>query len=154
MIKIDSRDRAILRLLQEDATLTIQQIADRVGLSPNPCWRRIKALEDGGVIAKRAAIINPKAVGLRLTAFVTIRTAVHSADWLDRFGRAVAEIPEIVECHRMSGDVDYLLKVLVTDMEHYDFVYRKPIAKVDHLSDVSSGFSMEPLKIGTPIEIP
>lgn len=154
MIKIDSRDRAILRLLQEDATLTIQQIADRVGLSPNPCWRRIKALEDGGVIAKRAAIINPKAVGLRLTAFVTIRTAVHSADWLDRFGRAVAEIPEIVECHRMSGDVDYLLKVLVTDMEHYDFVYRKLIAKVDHLSDVSSGFSMEPLKIGTPIEIP
>ena len=154
MTKIDSKDRAILRLLQKDATLTIQQIGEQVGLSPNPCWRRIRVLEESGVIEKRAAIINPKAVGLRLTAFVTIRTAVHSASWLDSFARAVNEIPEIVECHRMSGDVDYLLKVLVTDMEHYDFVYRKLIARIDHLSDVSSGFSMEPLKIGAPIEIP
>jgi len=154
MMKLDPKDKAILRLLQQDATLTIQQIGDQVGLSANPCWRRIRQLEESGVIEGRVAKINPKAVGLRMTAFVSIRTSVHSAAWLERFAMAVRAISEIVECHRMSGDVDYLLKVLVADMDHYDRVYQKLISKVEHLSDVSSAFSMEPLKTDAIIEIP
>jgi Lrp/AsnC family transcriptional regulator len=154
MLKLDSKDRAILRVLQEDATLTIQEVGDRVGLSANPCWRRIRQLEASGVIERRVAIVNARAVGLSLTAFVSIRTAVHSAQWLESFAAAVRAIPEIVECHRMSGDVDYLLKILVADMEHYDRVYRKLIAGVSNLSDVSSAFSMEPLKAASVIEIP
>ncbi|WP_290978588.1 Lrp/AsnC family transcriptional regulator [Ferrovibrio sp.] len=150
---MDSIDRHILGILQEDAALPVQVVAERVGLSPNPCWRRIKQLEAAGVIERRVALVNAAAVGLGVTAFVSIRTNQHNADWLQSFARGVQSIPEIVECHRMSGDIDYLLKVVVRDIQHYDRVYRRLIAAVPGLSDVSSTFSMERLKHGTKLEL-
>ena len=151
--KIDATDRRILALLQDDATLSIQDIADRVGLSSNPCWRRIKQLEAAGVIERRVALVDAAKVGLGVTVFVMIRTGQHNPDWLARFARGVALIPEIVECHRMSGDVDYLLKIIVSDIAHYDRVYQRLIAHVPGLSDVSSTFSMERMKHGTGIDL-
>lgn len=151
--KLDSIDLRILGLLQADSTLPVQDIAQRVGLSANPCWRRIKQMEASGVIERRVALVNPEAVGLGLTAFVMIRTGQHNPDWLAAFARAVALIPEIVECHRMSGDIDYLLKVIVSDIGHYDHVYQRLIALTPGLADVSSTFSMERLKHGTGIEL-
>jgi Lrp/AsnC family transcriptional regulator len=150
---LDAIDRRILDLLQTDATLSLQEVADRVGLSSNPCWRRIKRLQADGIIERQVAIVNPEAVGLGVTAFVAIRTDKHSPEWLGVFARGVQAIPEIIECHRMSGDVDYLLKIVVSDIRHYDRVYQRLIAAVPGLSDVSSAFSMERLKAGTKLEL-
>lgn len=152
-MELDSIDRKILSLLQTDATLSLAMIGERVGLSPNPCWRRIRRLEEAGVIERRVAIVDPVAVGLALTAFVLIKTDKHSREWLDSFANGIRLIPEIVECHRMSGDTDYLLKVVVKDMAHYDRVYQRLIAVVPGLSDVSSSFSMEKIKHGTAIDL-
>lgn len=146
MIELDNIDIEIISILQLDATRSIQDIADSVGLTNNPCWRRIKRLEEKGVIERRVAVINPRAIGLGTTAFVTIRIDSHSGDWLAKFASAIDEIAEIVECHRMTGDVDYLLKIMVRDLEHYDSVYQNLIRKVPGLTDVSSTFSMEQLK--------
>lgn len=133
--------------------MSIQDVAERVGLSANPCWRRIKQMEAAGIIERRVALVNAAAVGLAVTSFVFIRTSRHDPEWLDCFARAVRDIPEIMECHRMSGSVDYLLKCVVSDIDHYDRVYKKLIARVPGLSDVSSGFSMERLKHGTRLEV-
>ena len=152
-VELDSIDKKILGTLQEDATLSIQAISQRVGLSANPCWRRIKRLEDLGVIERRAAIIDPVTVGLSMTAFVTIRTSQHEVGWLESFATAVASIAEILECHRMSGEVDYLLKIVVRDIAHYDNVYQRLIAAVPGLIDVTSTFSMERLKHGTQLDL-
>jgi Lrp/AsnC family transcriptional regulator len=145
-VELDAIDRLILLALQEDATLSMQALADKVGLSANPVWRRIKRLEEEGVIVRRVAVINPDRLGLSLTTFVAIRTSQHEAKWLDTFASAVRRIPEIIECHRMSGDVDYFLKIVVRDMAHYDRVYKALISDVPGLIDVSSTFSMERLK--------
>lgn len=145
-MKIDRLDWHILRLLQLDATLSVQEIAEQVGLSNNPCWRRIKKLEEQGVIERRVAIVSPKAVGLNLVAFVTLRLERHSDEWLSSFADSIDSIPEIVECHRMTGDVDYLLKLALRDLAHYDVVYQTLIGSVPGLKDVSSTFSMEQLK--------
>jgi Lrp/AsnC family transcriptional regulator len=145
-LELDAIDRLILLALQEDATMSMQDMADKVGLSANPVWRRIKRLEESGVIARRVAVVDPVKLGLGLTSFVTIRTSQHDAKWLDIFAKAVRKIPEIVECHRMSGDVDYLLKIIVRDVSHYDKVYKNLVAVVPGLLDVSSTFSMERLK--------
>jgi Lrp/AsnC family transcriptional regulator len=152
-IELDTINKRILGLLQDDATMPIQQIAERVGLSVNPCWRRIKLLEEHGVIERRVALVNAAAVGLGVTAFVSIRTNQHNSKWLESFAKGVQRIPEIVECHRMSGDIDYLLKVVVRDIQHYDRVYRKLIAVVPGLSDVSSTFSMESLKQSVKLDL-
>ncbi|MGL5839889.1 MAG: Lrp/AsnC family transcriptional regulator [Sphingorhabdus sp.] len=152
-IEFDPIDRKILRLLQHDATLAVHEIGHQVGLSTNPCWRRIKRMEDAGVIERRVAILNPATIGLGVTVFVAVRTRTHDAKWLDLFAKGVADIPEIIECHRMSGDTDYLLKVVVSDIAHYDRVYQRLIADVPGLSDVSSAFSMERLKFGTALPI-
>ena len=152
-VKLDALDRRILDIVQEDATLSIQEIADRVGLSANPCWRRIKQMEASGVIQRRVALIDAALVGLGVTSFVMIRTSRHDPEWLAAFAAGVAAIPEIVECHRMSGDIDYLLKVVVRDIAHYDQVYQRLIKLVPNLSDVSSTFSMERLKYGTRIAL-
>lgn len=133
--------------------MPIQQIADQVGLSVNPCWRRIKLLEEAGVIERRVALVNAAKVGLSMTAFVTIRTNQHNQTWLEAFARGVQRIPEIIECHRMSGDIDYLLKIVVRDIAHYDRVYQKLISEVPGLSDVSSTFSMERLKHGVKLDL-
>jgi Lrp/AsnC family transcriptional regulator len=152
-VALDSMDRRLLGIIQEDCTLSVQQLGERVGLSANPCWRRLKRLEAEGVIRKRVALIDPEKVGLGLTAFVTIRTNRHDLAWLESFAAALARIPEIVEAHRMSGDVDYLLKIMVEDIAHYDGVYRRLITAVPGLSDVSSTFSMERLKSGTALDL-
>lgn len=145
-MKLDRLDWHILNLLQLDATLSVQEISEQVGLSNNPCWRRIKKLEEHGVIERRVAVVNPKAVGLDLVAFVTLRLERHNEAWLHSFAECIDAIPEIVECHRMTGDVDYLLKLSLRDLPHYDSVYQTLISSVPGLKDVSSTFSMEQLK--------
>ncbi len=145
-MELDDIDKRILGILQVDATQSIQEIADEVGLTTNPCWRRIKRLEDSGVITGRIATINWAKLGLSMTAFARIHTTQHSKDWLSTFKKSVNQIPEIVECHRMTGEVDYLLKIVVRDLAHYDLVYQRLIKLVPSLSDVSSAFSMELLK--------
>ncbi|WP_296678359.1 Lrp/AsnC family transcriptional regulator [Novosphingobium sp.] len=152
--QIDSLDWAILRELQNDASLPVHAIGERIGLSHNACWRRIKRLEESGVIARRVALLDPEKVGLGTTVFVAIRTNRHDPGWLDAFSRAIASIDEIAECHRMAGDVDYLLKLSVRDIAHYDRIYRKLIAAVPDLADVSSSFSMERMKASTALPRP
>ena len=149
----DKYDLKLLALVQEDATLTVQEMADKVNLSANACWRRIKRLEDEGVIRKRVALLDPVKLGAGVTVFVTIRATEHSDAWLADFASAVARIPEVVEFYRMSGDADYLLKVQVADIAAYDRVYKKLIRSV-RLSDVSSAFAMEEIKHTTAVPLP
>ncbi len=154
MMKLDDLDRKILALLQDDASLPIQQIADRVGLSVNPCWRRIRRMETDGVIRGRVAIVDPEKVGLALTIFVRVKTREHTAAWAEKLAEVIASMDEISECHRIGGDVDYLLKVTVPDIAGYDRVYKELIARVPNLTDVSALFSMERLKSSTRLLIP
>ena len=142
---MDTIDRKILTLLQDDAGITIGEIAERVGLSSTPLWKRIRKMEKSGVIRKKVTLIDQDAVGLKLTGFVSIRTSDHSDAWLAQFGEAVSTIPEIVEVYRMAGEVDYLLKIVAPDMAGYDRIYKRLIDKVK-LSDVSASFSMEIVK--------
>ncbi|XUU61238.1 Lrp/AsnC family transcriptional regulator [Erythrobacter sp. HA6-11] len=153
-LELDDRDWAILDLLQRDASLSVQHIAEEVGLSSNPCWRRIKQMEDAGIIARKVAIVDPAKIGFASTAFVAIRTNRHDPEWLALFADAVAEIEQIMECHRMAGDVDYMLKVRVRDIADYDRVYRKLIARVPGLIDVTTTFSMEEMKASTALPRP
>jgi Lrp/AsnC family transcriptional regulator len=152
--KLDRIDRQILGLLQQDASLPIQRVAEQVGLSVNPCWRRIRLLEAAGVIQGRVAVVDPEKVGLGLTVFVRVKTREHSADWARKLNEVIAANPEILECHRIGGDVDYLLKVVVADMAGYDRTYKELIARLPSLADVSALFSMERLKSATALPIP
>jgi Lrp/AsnC family transcriptional regulator len=152
--QLDSIDWAILAVLQVDAAIPVHEVGERVGLSSNACWRRIKRLEDSGVIARRVALVDPVKLGLATTVFVAIRTQRHDPAWLEAFKRGIALVDEIIECHRMAGDVDYLLKLAVRDIAHYDRIYRKLIAAVPDLADVSSTFSMERLKATTALPRP
>jgi Lrp/AsnC family transcriptional regulator len=154
MESLDSLDRAILSLLQDDAALPLQEIAARVGLSTNPCWRRVKRMEADGVIRGRVALLDPDKVGLKVTVYVRIKTREHNVEWVRRFADAVQSIAEIAECHRIGGDVDYLLKVVVADIAAYDRVYRQLITRVPSLVDVSALFSMERIKSTTKLELP
>lgn len=154
MLELDSIDWAILEVLQHDAALPIQAIGERVGLSTNPCWRRIKRLEEAGVIARRVALLDPDKVGLPTTVFVAIRTRRHDPEWLAAFAAGVGAIPEITECHRMAGEIDYMLKLSVRDIAHYDRIYQRLIAEVPGLNDVSSTFSMEAMKVTTALPRP
>jgi Lrp/AsnC family transcriptional regulator len=151
-VKIDSIDAAILTELQRDASRSIEQIAQVVGLSQNPCWRRIKRLEAEGIIERRVAIVEPSRVGIGVTVFASIRTRHHNDKWLTRFVKGVSSIPEVVEFYRMSGDVDYRLKVLVRDIADYDRIY-KALIRVAELDDVSSSFAMECIKSTTEVPI-
>ena len=153
-LQLDSIDWAILGILQADASLAVHEIGERVGLSSNACWRRIKRLEESGIIARRVALLDPDKLGLATTVFVAIKTQRHDLAWLAAFGTSIAGIAEISECHRMAGDVDYLLKIVVRDIAHYDRIYRKLIAAVPDLADVSSSFSMEKLKATTALPRP
>ncbi|MBA4226986.1 MAG: transcriptional regulator [Hyphomonas sp.] len=152
MENIDDTDRAILRLLQSDASISLESMADRVSISVNTCWRRVKRLEEAGILSRRVALIDPEKVGLAQTVFVAIRTRDHSATWLQRFATAVQSIPEVIEFYRMAGDVDYLLKVQVRSVADYDRVYKALIARVD-LADVSATFAMECLKNTTELPL-
>ena len=143
--ELDRVDREILRLLAADASMSLADIAERVGLTSTPCWKRIRRMEQEGVIRARVAVIDPAKVGLPVSVFVEVETADHSGDWLQRFAEVVAGMPEIVDAWRMSGDVDYLLHVVVPDIAAYDDFYRRMIAAVP-LRNVTSRFSMERLK--------
>ena len=149
---MDKLDRRILDLLQKNGTLTAQEIAERVGLSKVPCWRRIKRLEELGVIKQTVALLDAKALNVGTTVFVMMKTANHSAAWFEKFQKAVREVPEITEIYRMSGEVDYLMRIVVPDIEAYDVVYKKLIATID-LLDVSASFALETIKSTTALPL-
>jgi Lrp/AsnC family transcriptional regulator len=149
---MDAIDRKILALLQQDAETPLATIAERVHLSPTPCWRRIQKLRAAGVIRKQVALCDAAALRVGVTVFVSVRTNQHSQAWLERFAKGVKDIPEVVELYRMSGDVDYLLRVVVPDIAGYDAVYKKLIKVVD-LFDVSSSFAMEQIKYTTALPL-
>jgi len=151
-IVLDAVDRRILALLQEDATVPIAEIAERVGLSQTPCWKRIKRLEREGVIARRVTVLNRERLGLGVTVIVAIKTAHHTAEWLETFADGVAQFPEVVEFYRMSGEIDYLLKVVARDIADFDRIYRK-LTKVAPLHDVSSSFAMQEIKSTTALPL-
>lgn len=142
---MDEIDRSLLAMLQQDATLSIAQMADRVGLSPTPCWKRIQKLEGAGVITRRVALVDPDRVGVGLSVLVSVEAGEHTPDWLGRFSAGVAAMPEIMEAYRMAGDVDYILRVAVADMAEYDSFYKRLIA-VAPMKNVTSRFAMERLK--------
>ena len=149
---MDSIDKKILAIQQVDSTVAVAAIAERVGLSATACWRRIQNLEKSGVIRRRVALLDAKALGVGVTVFVSLKTSKHSQEWLESFAAHVAAIDEIVEFYRMSGDVDYLLKVVVPDIAGFDAVYKRLIAVVD-FSDVSSSFAMEEIKYATALPL-
>lgn len=145
---MDSTDRKILELLQEDANMPIGDIAKLVNLSQTPCWRRIQKLTESGIIRKRVALVDPDKIGLGLTIFVEVESGDHSRDWLENFAGAVVEMPEVMEIYRMAGEVDYLLRITVANMAEFDDFYRRLIASVK-LKNVTSRFAMERVKYTT-----
>jgi Lrp/AsnC family transcriptional regulator len=145
---MDEIDRSLLEILQQNATLSIAQMAERVGLSPTPCWKRIQKLEAAGVINRRVAIVDPDRVGVGLSVLVNIEAGEHTPEWLERFSRGVGALPEIMEAYRMAGDVDYMLRVAVADMAEYDAFYKRLIA-IAPMKNVTSRFAMERLKHST-----
>ena len=151
--ELDSTDRAILRLIQRDAALSLAAIAEAVGLTPTPCWKRIRRMEAAGVITGRATLLDPARVGLPLSVFVSLEIGDHSAGWIEAFARAVSAMPEVLECWRMGGDVDYLLRVAVADMAAYDAFYRRLTAEVPQLRNVTSRFAMERVKSTTALPV-
>ncbi|MSO91242.1 MAG: Lrp/AsnC family transcriptional regulator [Acetobacteraceae bacterium] len=144
-VDLDRVDREILRLITVDASLSLANIAGKVGLTPTPCWKRIRRMEQVGIIQRRVAVLNAAKIGLPVSVFVAVETADHSAAWLEKFHAAVDTMPEIVNAWRMSGDVDYLLHVVVADIAAYDGFYRKLIGTLP-LRNVSSRFAMEHMK--------
>jgi Lrp/AsnC family transcriptional regulator len=149
---MDALDRKILAVIQSDASLSVAEIGQRVGLSSTPCWKRLQRLEADGVILKRVALVSPEKIGLGLTVFVSVETGDHSNEWLRRFADIVSAMPEVMEFHRMAGDVDYMLRVVVPDMQSYDAFYKRLIAAVP-LKNVTSRFAMERIKSTTELPI-
>ena len=142
---MDDIDRSLLEILQQNATLSIAQMAERVGLSPTPCWKRIQKLEATGVITGRVAVVDPDRVGVGLSVLVSIEAGEHTPEWLERFALGVGTMPEVMEAYRMAGDVDYVLGVAVADMAEYDAFYKRLIA-IAPMKNVTSRFAMERLK--------
>ncbi|GAC04785.1 MULTISPECIES: Lrp/AsnC family transcriptional regulator [Paraglaciecola] len=149
---MDRLDKEILRLLQDDATLSVNDIAERIGLSTTPCWRRIQNLEKQGVIKKRVALLDAEKLNLGMTVFVQIKAGQHDINWLSQFAEHAAGIEQIVEFYRMSGEYDYMLKVVVADMKAFDIFYKKLVGGIQ-LSDVTSSFAMEQIKYTTALAI-
>ncbi len=149
---MDKLDRKILELLQRNGNLTAAEVAERVGLSKAPCWRRIKRLEDEGIIKHTVALLDARAMNVGTTVFVTLKTGNHSEAWFEKFVRAVRDIPEVTEIHRMSGDVDYLMRIVVPNIDAYDVVYKRLIAAVE-FQDVSASFALETIKYTTALPL-
>lgn len=149
---MDRYDKQILAILQEDATVPVTEVGDRVGLTSTPCWRRIQKLEEAGIIRKRVALLDANALNAGVTVFVSVRTSQHNLKWIKLFHGLVASIPEVTEFYRMAGDTDYLLRVVVPDIAAYDRVYKKLIQGAE-LADVSSSFSMEQIKYTTALPL-
>ena len=150
---MDAIDRKILTLLQQDASFSVAEIGKRVGLSSTPCWKRMQRLEAEGIVQKRVALVDQDKIGLGVNVFVSIETRDHSQEWLDRFAREVVAMPEVMEFYRMAGDVDYMLRVVVPDIQGYDTFYKRLIATVP-LQNVTSRFAMEKIKSTTALPIP
>lgn len=148
----DETDKRILRHLQQDCTISMDVLADRVSLSRNACWRRIKQMEDRGIIRGRVALVDPAAIGLNLLVLVMIRTNDHAPDWLGRFAAAIRTMPEIIGAHRMTGDLDYVLRVRVADVQDYDRFYQRLIAKIP-IADISASFVMDDIKDTTALPL-
>ncbi|MBI5128169.1 MAG: Lrp/AsnC family transcriptional regulator [Rhodopseudomonas palustris] len=151
--RLDAIDRKILTVLQQDASLSVAEIGDRVGLSSTPCWKRIQRLEADGVITRRVALVDQDKIGLGLSVFVSIESGDHSEAWLKTFADAVSAMPEVIEFYRMAGDVDYMLRVVVADMRAYDIFYKRLIGTVA-LKNVTSRFAMEKIKSVTALPVP
>lgn len=149
---LDAFDRKILAALQPNATLSLAALSEAVGLSQTPCWKRVKRLEADGIISGRVTLLDREKLGIGVTVFVGIRTNQHDENWLSDFARAVSDIPEVVEFYRMSGEVDYLLKIVCSDIADYDRIYRKLIRSAK-LFDVSSSFAMEQIKYTTELPL-
>ena len=149
---MDRIDKKLLSLLQEDADRPLNELAEAVNLTPTPCWKRVQKLQQQGVIRKKVVLCDPVKLNLGLTAFVAVRTTQHNEQWLRKFAAAVQSIPEIVEAYRMSGEIDYMLRIVAPDIQGYDTVYRKLIRAVE-LFDVSSSFAMERIKYSTALPV-
>jgi len=149
---IDDLDRRLLIALQRDATLSLDALAEQLSVSTNTCWRRVKRLEDAGIILRRVSIVDPAALGFNQTVFISVKTRDHSQDWLDRFAKTVSRIPDVVEFYRMAGDVDYLLKVLCRDVSDYDRIYKTLIRETE-FADISATFAMECIKNTTELPL-
>src|SRR5580692_12664523 len=149
---MDEIDRQLLEILQTDATLSIAQMAERVGLSATPCWKRIQKLEARGVITRRVAVVDPDSDGVGLSVLVSVEAGEHTPEWLERFSAGVATMPEVMEVYRMAGDVDYVLRVAVADMAEYDSFYKRLIA-VAPMKNVTSRFAMERIKHTTALPL-
>lgn len=152
MKKFDTADQKILIQLQQDADQPLEALGEKIGLSRNAVWRRIKSLEERGVITRRVALLDPQKLGLGLTVFMLIRTSSHSPNWLEEFAKATSDFPEILGAYRMSGDLDYLIRARVADMAAYDALYQHLIRRVE-MSDVSASFVMEELKETTQLPV-
>ncbi len=149
---LDKIDRKILTLLQKDATMPVAEIGRKVGLSTTPCWRRIQKMEEDGVIQRRVAVLDPAKVNVGVTVFVSVKTNEHNEAWMRKFAGVIDEFPEVVEFYRMSGDVDYLMRVVVPDIGAYDTFYKRLISKIN-LTDVSSAFAMGQIKYTTALPL-
>jgi Lrp/AsnC family transcriptional regulator len=149
---LDVTDRKILQLLQTDAALSVKQIAAQIPLSVTPCWKRIQRLEAEGFIRARVALLDPVKVNAAVTVFVAIKTDRHTREWIERFSRVVSELPEVMEAYRMSGEIDYLLRVAVDSIAAYDRFYKTLIDRIE-LSNVTSSFAMEQMKYTTALPI-
>jgi Lrp/AsnC family transcriptional regulator len=149
---IDDRDRRILDILQDDAGISVTDLAERVALSVSACSRRIQRLEESGYIARRIVVLDRERMGVPTTLFALIKTAHHSDEWTESFRRAISDIPEIVEAHRLTGNYDYILKIVLPRVEHYDVIYKRIVRRIE-LFDVSASISMELMKSGTAIPV-
>lgn len=149
---LDNTDRAILSLLQQNAETSVADIAEKVGLTVTPCWRRIQKLEEKGIISRRVALLQARLLGLTMTVFVQVKAGKHDGKWLAAFAKHAASFDEVVECYRMSGEYDYLLKVLVTDMDCFDHFYKRLVNGIE-FSDVTSSFAMEQIKYTTAVPL-
>jgi Lrp/AsnC family transcriptional regulator len=147
---VDDRDRKILNILQVDASVPIGTLAEAVNLSVSACWRRIKAMEDSGLIAGRVVVVDRRKANVPTTVFVGVRTSRHSMEWLEAFRKAIADIPEIVEAYRLTGEMDYLLRLVVPDVDRYDAVYKLLISRLD-FTDITSFIGMEEMKFTTAV---
>ena len=149
---MDQTDLRILRILQEDSSLPVSDVAKKVGLSASPCWKRIKRMHDEGIIKYQISVLDAERLGFGLTVFINIKTGEHSTNWLKEFSATVTAMPEVVELHRIAGDVDYMLKVIVPDMAAFDAFYKGLIGTAA-LTEVSSYFAMETIKETTALPI-
>ncbi|MCL6414664.1 Lrp/AsnC family transcriptional regulator [Aestuariirhabdus sp. Z084] len=149
---LDDIDMQLLAIIQSDVSLSVEEMAERVGLTKTPCWRRIQKLEKSGVILRKVALLDAEKFDLGVSVFVQVKTSQHSAEWLQSFSSVVASFPEVVEFYRMSGEYDYLLRVVVKDIAAYDVFYKRFI-QATSLSDVTSNFAMEQIKYSTELPL-